>query len=250
VPINTTHELGHGTLGLEHPFKTDADQGKTNFLMDYSVKNELWHKDWQQINDPKFRLYNFQGDESGESFDNLPTTESGYIGYKLDNPMIFLSLGGKAIKLPKDAIVKFYCVNQTATLTNGLLIGFKVNGIEYLARSSEIDSPTKDFTGYYKIENNKFDLTKKYLNSDALSVGTNYPINYLNVEKNSAGLGKIKIIEINKVLIQAGYEPLNGAFGGKRLNSNNTLFDYAQATTRSLGYDKTFLHSIAPIARI
>ena len=61
------HELGHGALGLEHPFKTDADQGKTNFLMDYSVKNELWHKDWKQINDPKFRLYNFQGDSEGAS---------------------------------------------------------------------------------------------------------------------------------------------------------------------------------------
>lgn len=60
------HELGHGAFGLEHPFKTDADKGKTNFLMDYANGTVLWHNDWKQINDPKFKLYLFQEDSEGE----------------------------------------------------------------------------------------------------------------------------------------------------------------------------------------
>ena len=61
-----SHELGHGVLGLEHPFKNKAEEGKTNFLMDYGNGLNLWHNDWKQINDPKFKLYLFQNDSEGE----------------------------------------------------------------------------------------------------------------------------------------------------------------------------------------
>lgn len=64
------HELGHGIFGLEHPFTNKIDQGKTDFLMDYdNGKNNgttLWHNDWKQINDPKFKLYLFQDNSQGE----------------------------------------------------------------------------------------------------------------------------------------------------------------------------------------
>ncbi|MBP1222692.1 fibronectin type III domain-containing protein [Flavobacterium sp. 1355] len=61
-----SHELGHGIFGLEHPFKNKTEEGKTDFLMDYGNGLNLWHNDWKQINDPKFRLYLFQGDAEGE----------------------------------------------------------------------------------------------------------------------------------------------------------------------------------------
>jgi hypothetical protein len=61
------HELGHGALGLEHPFKTKAEEKKTNFLMDYGDDTVFWHNDWKQINAPKFKLYMFQEDSEGES---------------------------------------------------------------------------------------------------------------------------------------------------------------------------------------
>ncbi|GAA6765931.1 hypothetical protein AAFH68_18700 [Flavobacterium sp. CGRL1] len=60
------HELGHGIFGLEHPFTNKSDERKTNFLMDYNDGQEIWHNDWKQINDPKFKLYLFQNDSDGE----------------------------------------------------------------------------------------------------------------------------------------------------------------------------------------
>ena len=61
------HELGHGIFKLEHPFKgKNADKGKTTALMDYNQGQDFFYRDWKQINDPKVKLYAFQGQKEGE----------------------------------------------------------------------------------------------------------------------------------------------------------------------------------------
>ena len=61
------HELGHGIFKLEHPFKgKNADKGKTTALMDYNEGQDFFYRDWKQINDPKVKLYAFQGQSEGE----------------------------------------------------------------------------------------------------------------------------------------------------------------------------------------
>ncbi|MEB3035807.1 hypothetical protein [Capnocytophaga ochracea] len=61
------HELGHGIFKLEHPFKgKNADKGKTSALMDYNDGQDFFYRDWKQINDPKVKLYAFQGQSEGE----------------------------------------------------------------------------------------------------------------------------------------------------------------------------------------
>lgn len=56
------HELGHGVFKLEHYGDNDA-----GILMASSNEGtRLTHKDWKQINDPKFKLYTFSRRESGE----------------------------------------------------------------------------------------------------------------------------------------------------------------------------------------
>ncbi|PBI83953.1 Fibronectin type III domain protein [Flavobacterium sp. ACN2] len=62
------HELGHGIFKLEHPFEQyKTAEGSTSFLMDYSTTSTLLnHLDWKQINDPAFKLYAFQSQNSGE----------------------------------------------------------------------------------------------------------------------------------------------------------------------------------------
>ncbi|SQA94930.1 hypothetical protein [Capnocytophaga ochracea] len=61
------HELGHGIFKLEHPFKgKNADKGKTSALMDYNEGEDFFYRDWKQINDPKVKLYAFQGQGEGE----------------------------------------------------------------------------------------------------------------------------------------------------------------------------------------
>ena len=62
------HELGHGIFKLEHPFKgKNADKGKTTALMDYKEGQDFFYRDWKQINDPKVKLYAFQGQKEGKS---------------------------------------------------------------------------------------------------------------------------------------------------------------------------------------
>ena len=61
------HEMGHGIFKLEHPFKgKNADKGKTTALMDYNEGQDFFYRDWKQINDPKVKLYAFQGQSEGE----------------------------------------------------------------------------------------------------------------------------------------------------------------------------------------
>ncbi|WOC53146.1 hypothetical protein BPO_p0063 (plasmid) [Bergeyella porcorum] len=61
------HELGHGVFKLEHPWEEYGSiQSNSNLLMDYSSGEIISHLDWKQINDPKFKIYAFQKQESGE----------------------------------------------------------------------------------------------------------------------------------------------------------------------------------------
>ncbi|WP_406655400.1 fibronectin type III domain-containing protein, partial [Ornithobacterium rhinotracheale] len=75
------HELGHGALRLEHPFKTfkNVAQGDMKNLMDYNTSNtktntNFIYPDWKQVNDPKFKIYAFQKQSEGELF-NLDVRE-------------------------------------------------------------------------------------------------------------------------------------------------------------------------------
>ena len=51
-PHTIAHELGHGVAGLEHVFENSSNSGKTANLMDYASGEELWHFQWDQIQDP------------------------------------------------------------------------------------------------------------------------------------------------------------------------------------------------------
>ena len=78
------HELGHGIFKLEHPFKgKNADKGKTTALMDYNNGQDFFYHDWKQINDPKVKLYAFQGQKEGENLlqKNSPMMVQRYIEY-------------------------------------------------------------------------------------------------------------------------------------------------------------------------
>ncbi|MDU6658904.1 MAG: hypothetical protein E6494_02140, partial [Capnocytophaga sp.] len=44
----------------------NADKGKTSALMDYNEGQDFFYRDWKQINDPKVKLYAFQGQGEGE----------------------------------------------------------------------------------------------------------------------------------------------------------------------------------------
>ena len=69
------HELGHGIGNLEHVFENSSNSGKTKNLMDYSFEKDaeqLWHFQWDQIQDPSRVWMKWNKDESeGENIEVL-----------------------------------------------------------------------------------------------------------------------------------------------------------------------------------
>ena len=63
-PHTIAHELGHGIAGLEHVFENSNNSGKTANLMDYASGEELWHFQWDQIQDPSRVWMKWSKDES------------------------------------------------------------------------------------------------------------------------------------------------------------------------------------------
>jgi hypothetical protein len=63
-PHTIAHELGHGIAGLEHVFENSKSSGKTKNLMDYASGEELWHFQWDAIQDPSRVWMKWNKDES------------------------------------------------------------------------------------------------------------------------------------------------------------------------------------------
>ena len=59
------HELGHGVAGLEHVFENSSNSGKTANLMDYANGEELWHFQWDMLQDPARKIFKWWQNESG-----------------------------------------------------------------------------------------------------------------------------------------------------------------------------------------
>ncbi|MCQ2976299.1 MAG: hypothetical protein MJ211_15975 [Bacteroidales bacterium] len=63
------HELGHGVGKLEHAFSASNSSGKTQNLMDYSEGLDLWHFQWNEVQNPSRVWMKWSKEESeGESW--------------------------------------------------------------------------------------------------------------------------------------------------------------------------------------
>mgnify|MGYP003326864800 CR=1 FL=1 len=66
------HELGHGVGNLEHAFSASNSSGKTQNLMDYSSGTELYHFQWNEIQDPSRVWMKWSKEESeGENIEKI-----------------------------------------------------------------------------------------------------------------------------------------------------------------------------------
>ncbi|QAR30360.1 hypothetical protein EQP59_02815 [Ornithobacterium rhinotracheale] len=120
------HELGHGALRLEHPFKEfkNVAQGDMKTLMDYNASNtnpktntntntnpktntNFIYPDWKQVNDPKFKIYAFQGQSEGElanlQFTEIKFDDTKFVEIATEN----ISIGCENVLLPSGRLVKF-----------------------------------------------------------------------------------------------------------------------------------------------
>ncbi|WKS95937.1 hypothetical protein [Riemerella columbina] len=160
------HELGHGALRLEHPFKEfkNVAQGEVKNLMDYNTTNTNFiYPDWKQVNDPKFKIYAFQGQEQGE-FDEIHLTPN-WEPFKFSGSNIYIS---GSIKKPNGAVHGIYvCKNENDCSeyywkSNGGTPGYYTDGISkplsiiYLSQSEKNKNPSITlFWNYGKCGYNK-----------------------------------------------------------------------------------------------
>ncbi|MDD6001709.1 MAG: hypothetical protein PUC50_05900, partial [Bacteroidales bacterium] len=63
APRTIAHELGHGIAGLEHPFPESQVSGSTQNLMDYRDGEELWHFQWDMLQDPARKIFKWWQNE-------------------------------------------------------------------------------------------------------------------------------------------------------------------------------------------
>ncbi|MBR6179175.1 MAG: hypothetical protein IKQ70_15025 [Bacteroidales bacterium] len=93
-PHTIAHELGHGVAGLEHVFENSNNSGKTANLMDYASGEELWHFQWDQIQDPSrvWMKWN-KAEEEGENVEDIiiPRTNWRLVIYGPDESKKFLN---------------------------------------------------------------------------------------------------------------------------------------------------------------
>lgn len=132
------HEFGHGALRLEHPFKQyknkGLNKGDTQSIMDYANGTDLLFTDWKQINDPKFRLYAFQGQSEGE-----------FGGIRLTPDWMPFTYGGSSTHGPSTS-----CINN-----GGICSIVDVNDITYYYHKNYIKEGKNDGPGYFSDSGSK-----------------------------------------------------------------------------------------------
>jgi len=231
------HEVGHGLFHLKHSFDSQYGFGKGELMgnvMDYPNGDQFSKLQWDAIHDPGLVIGVFEGDDDAMSFvEGLKKS----VVYQLDREMNFVTPSGKIITLPKGAYVNTYCVEHSSTQTNGRLLGFKINDVEYVALNGEIYNPMGDFTGYYKIKNGSY--TKEvYTNPNvSLSINSKQNISFIHEEKLNNGKKLLKLITEGQTIAKNNIESQGGTFAGKRSNDD---FSYNPTVTVAAGDMKEF----------
>ena len=165
VTNTIAHEIGHGIFELEHPWEdyqyTKGSQ-LTNWLMDTEGGIKLPYMHWQKISHPKFGLYVFQKDESGESV--IVSNIIALIPLKTGNSYTFLSPAAMPITLPANLkSLEFFDEEELGNEKTplGALRSFVLNdNTRYVAT---YENNTNNFNGYYNFIQKKWyvdNLTK------------------------------------------------------------------------------------------
>lgn len=111
-PHTIAHELGHGIAGLEHVFENSNASGKTANLMDYATGEQLWHFQWDQIQDPSRVWMKWNKAESeGEN------VEGKFADYYLFSPWyaekLFSQQDANILPLTKELKTQLYALTIT-----------------------------------------------------------------------------------------------------------------------------------------
>ncbi len=172
-PHTIAHELGHGVAGLEHVFENSNNSGKTVNLMDYASGEELWHFQWDQIQDPSRVWMKWSKDESeGESirYDSLLAeldTANATFKYRpnfalvADGRLACFAPSGLPIVLPK-GIKELSFLSIFEYVPQGALTSFTTEDGTYVAVYGK-KNDIWCFNGYAKVVGTNPNDVKSYI---------------------------------------------------------------------------------------
>ncbi|WP_327985439.1 hypothetical protein [Bergeyella porcorum] len=229
------HELGHGVFKLEHPWEEYGSiQSNSNLLMDYSSGEIISHLDWKQINDPKFKIYAFQKQESGElagSFGLAP--DFGFIKANTSTAL-----------------------HGVVEVGEGFLPGFVENNVQYqwvdakkgyypngettkeVYASKEV--PTSNSIVWLIYEHDAVCGKSKYIKTTYADVESNIINKKDKVSALEAYIKKYKDITDNTQTIYSGYIPCNNSTS----SGNGDNGDIINHTNRYKGEIQKMLNSL------
>ena len=156
-PHTIAHELGHGIAGLERVFENSKSSGKTNNLMDYSLGEQLWHFQWDEIQDPSRVWMKWSKDESeGEwiSINDMIASANNY-SYHVDlyrtddNRFVFFTPSGYPIVMPQN-VKEVSFLSKYQFVPQGALTFFSTDTEQFVALYGKKEN--KDyFKGYVQV---------------------------------------------------------------------------------------------------
>ncbi|MBR4267949.1 MAG: hypothetical protein IKQ46_18090 [Bacteroidales bacterium] len=156
-PHTIAHELGHGIAGLEHVFENSKSSGKTNNLMDYSLGEQLWHFQWDEIQDPSRVWMKWSKDESegewisiNDMIDSANNSSYHVDLYRTDdNRFVFFTPSGYPIVMPQN-VKEVSFLSKYQFVPQGALTFFSTDTEQFVALYGKKEN--KDyFKGYVQV---------------------------------------------------------------------------------------------------
>ena len=214
VARTIAHELGHGIFKLEHPFKgKNADKGKTTALMDYNEGQDFFYRDWKQINNPKVKLYAFQGQSEGK---NVGEGQAHYVCIDdnlrkilYDKGYHFYNINGEPIELSSQDFTVAFMGEEEGTYYG------RLGMVNHRGVYHSYAILNKNPQGYYinSYSKSKF-VTKKGSKEKAVWVRINNKGEYLieNSDKTISVKGKTEIVDcLSFITIKSAEQKLSNS---------------------------------------
>ncbi len=226
------HELGHGIGNLEHVFENSNNSGKTANLMDYANGEELWHFQWDQIQDPSRVWMKWNKDESeGEWTTDGHYYLFTYLGMLMDMNPATAELYGKWAEEPDSKVINAGDMEENITWLIGNLQqrNHALTGGEH---GVELAATAYAITHYLTNDNQKY-LFHRF--------GDCYA--HLNISNDSKGFDNVAL----KDYIDAFENYIKGNFSFVRPNTEQLLMSDGKIITiqpNDIIYDKRYITSI------
>ena len=156
-PHTIAHELGHGVAGLEHVFENSSISGKTANLMDYASGEELWHFQWDQIQDPGRVWMKWNKDEGEGELSLKPNSYVCFMKfvnafcYALQNHQPFIYNSKKDLKIETSAVTPSNHNKTYPTLKGMITVDINISKDLNITPTSKSLS---DYSNFFTIECN------------------------------------------------------------------------------------------------